>query len=56
MKLLWHGDWIETPGYEVPDNGVLIEVSAAVTARYAEKRVGTPATAPRPEGRGLPDH
>ena len=30
MKLLWHGEWIETPGYEVPEEGVLIEVSAAV--------------------------
>jgi predicted dehydrogenase len=30
MQILWHGDWIETPGYEVPDGGVLIEVSATV--------------------------
>lgn len=30
MKLLWRGDWIETPGYEVPPDGVLINVSATV--------------------------
>jgi len=30
MKLLWRGEWIETPGYEVPADGVLINVSAAV--------------------------
>ena len=30
MKLLWRGDWIETPGYEVPDTGVLVETSATV--------------------------
>jgi predicted dehydrogenase len=30
MKLLWHGAWMETPGYEVPATGVLIEVTAAV--------------------------
>ena len=30
MKLLWRGEWIETPGYEVPANGVLIGVSATV--------------------------
>jgi len=30
MKLLWRGDWIETPGYEVPADGVLISVAATV--------------------------
>jgi predicted dehydrogenase len=30
MKLLWRGEWIETPGYEVPADGVLIGVSATV--------------------------
>jgi len=30
MKLLWRGDWIETPGYEVPDTGVLVDASATV--------------------------
>lgn len=30
MKLLWRGDWIDTPGYEVPADGVLIGVRATV--------------------------
>ena len=30
MKLLWRGDWIETPGYEVPGNGILVDTSATV--------------------------
>ncbi|MCW2930537.1 MAG: theronine dehydrogenase [Actinomycetia bacterium] len=30
MKLLWHDEWIEAPGYEVPEAGVLIEVLASV--------------------------
>lgn len=30
MELLWRGEWIETPGYEVPSAGVLIEVTATV--------------------------
>jgi predicted dehydrogenase len=30
MKLLWRGDWMESPGYEVPEGGVLIQVAAAV--------------------------
>ena len=30
MKLLWHGEWIDTPGYEVPESSVLIDVSATV--------------------------
>lgn len=30
MKLLWRGEWIDTPGYEVPADGVLIGVSASV--------------------------
>jgi predicted dehydrogenase len=30
MQLLWRGDWIAAPGYEVPDGGTLIEVSATV--------------------------
>jgi predicted dehydrogenase len=28
MKLLWHGEWLETPGYEVPEAGVLVAVQA----------------------------
>jgi predicted dehydrogenase len=30
MKLLWRGEWIDTPGYEVPADGVLIGASATV--------------------------
>jgi hypothetical protein len=30
MKLLWRGEWIETPGYEVPADAVLISVAATV--------------------------
>jgi predicted dehydrogenase len=30
MMLLWHGEWIETPGYEVPETGVAVSVTAAV--------------------------
>ncbi len=30
VKLLWHGSWMQTPGYHVSDVAVLIEVSMAV--------------------------
>ena len=30
MKLLWRGNWIETPGYEVADTGVLVDASATI--------------------------
>jgi predicted dehydrogenase len=30
MKLLWRGDWIETPGYEVADTAVLVDASATI--------------------------
>ncbi len=30
MRLLWHDQWIETPGYEVPEGGVLVGVLASV--------------------------
>jgi predicted dehydrogenase len=30
MRLLWRGEWIETPGYEVPETGVAISVTATV--------------------------
>jgi predicted dehydrogenase len=30
MKLLWRGEWLDTPGYEVPEAGVPIAVEAAV--------------------------
>jgi predicted dehydrogenase len=30
MRLLWRGSWIDTPGYEVPESGVLLIVDAVV--------------------------
>lgn len=30
MKLLWRGDWIDAPGYEVADTGVLVSASATI--------------------------
>ncbi len=30
MKLLWHGSWLDTPGYHVPDVAVLIDVIATI--------------------------
>ena len=47
MKLLWRGAWIETPGYEVPDSGVLIEVAAAVPLVRVENASGRLTTAAR---------
>ena len=41
MKLLWRGDWIEAPGYEIPADGVAISVRATVplaTLRNASGR------------------
>jgi predicted dehydrogenase len=41
MKLLWQGDWIDAPGYEVPADGVAISVRATVpfvTLRNASGR------------------
>src|SRR6516164_1187582 len=40
MKLLWHGEWVETPGYEVPAEGVLIEVLASVPLVTLENASG----------------
>jgi predicted dehydrogenase len=30
MKLLWRENWIETPGYEVAESGVLVDASATI--------------------------
>jgi predicted dehydrogenase len=41
MKLFWRGAWIETPGYEVPDAGILVEASATIpliTLKHASGR------------------
>jgi len=40
MKLLWHGAWMEAPGYEVPEGGILIEVTAAVPLVSVENASG----------------
>jgi predicted dehydrogenase len=40
MKLLWHGEWMESPGYEVPDAGVLIQVALAVPLVSIENAAG----------------
>jgi predicted dehydrogenase len=47
MKLLWHGEWTETPGYEVPDTGVLIKVSASVPLFRLENASGRQTRNPR---------
>jgi predicted dehydrogenase len=40
VKLFWHGAWMDTPGFEVPDGGVLIEVAAAVPLVRVENASG----------------
>jgi predicted dehydrogenase len=40
VKLLWHGAWTETPGYEVPDDGILMEVAATVPLVRVENASG----------------
>ena len=40
MKLLWHGAWMEAPGYEIPEGGILIEVAAAVPLVRVENASG----------------
>lgn len=47
MKLLWHGRWIETPGYEVPDGGVLVQVQASVPLLRLEHASGRQTRNPR---------
>ena len=47
MKLLWHGAWMEAPGYEVPEGGVLIEVAAAVPLVRVENASGRLTRRPR---------
>jgi predicted dehydrogenase len=47
MKLLWRGSWIEAPNYEVPDNGVLIEVAATVPLVAVENASGRRTRSPR---------
>lgn len=40
MKLLWRDAWIEVPGYEAPDGGIPIAVSAAVPLVKVENASG----------------
>ena len=40
MKLLWRDAWIEVPGYEVPESGIVIEVSAAIPLVKVENASG----------------
>jgi predicted dehydrogenase len=40
VKLLWRGAWTETPGYEVPASGIMIEVAAAVPLVRVENASG----------------
>jgi predicted dehydrogenase len=47
VKLLWHEAWMEVPGYEVPEGGVLIEVAAAVPLLRVENASGRLTRRPR---------
>jgi len=40
MKLLWRDAWLDAPGYEVPDGGVAIAVSAAIPLVEVENASG----------------
>lgn len=40
MKLLWRGAWMEAPGYEVPEGGILLDVTATVPLVKVENASG----------------
>jgi predicted dehydrogenase len=40
MKVLWRGAWIEAPGFEVPEIGIPIEISAAIPLAEVENASG----------------
>ena len=40
MKVLWRDAWIEAPGFEVPESGIPIEVSAAIPLVKVENASG----------------
>jgi predicted dehydrogenase len=40
MKLLWHGSWMDTPGFHLPDQGVLVEVEAVLPLLRLENASG----------------
>jgi len=45
--MLWRGDWMESPGYEVPDGAVLIQVAATVPLVRVENASGRLTRNPR---------
>lgn len=47
MKLFWRGEWMETPGYVVPDVGVLIKVTASVPLFRLDNASGRQTRSPR---------
>jgi predicted dehydrogenase len=47
MKLLWHGNWMDTPGYEVPNSAIVISVSAMVPLFKVENASGRQTRNPR---------
>jgi predicted dehydrogenase len=47
MKLLWRGEWVESPGYEIPEGGVLIQVAAAVPIVTVKNASGRMTRQPR---------
>ena len=47
MKLLWRGEWMESPGYEIPEAGVLIQVAAAMPLVMIENASGRMTRRPR---------
>ena len=47
MKLLWRGEWMESPGYEIPEGGVLIQVAAAVPLVRVQNASGRMTRRPR---------
>ena len=40
MKLLWHGAWLDAPGYEVPVGAVAVAVSASIPLAEVENASG----------------
>lgn len=40
MKLLWHGSWLDTPGYDVAASSILIDVAMAVSVLRLDNASG----------------
>jgi predicted dehydrogenase len=47
VRLLWHGEWIDAPGYDVPESGVLVAVVAVVPLVTIENASGRVTRQPR---------